>query len=91
MSCAYEARPAASVEWTYADGEPLSQDVFIFSTTETRKGEYTITESVLTWKEAGSIIDRWNSRGIVKCAANNGGDVVESDSAALNVECRLQT
>ncbi|ELU18137.1 hypothetical protein CAPTEDRAFT_229386 [Capitella teleta] len=71
VSCAFRAKPAASVVWKREDDSALPSHIFSTSSTQQADGKFTITTSTLTW--SGTDADaRRGQGGKMFCAADNG-------------------
>ncbi|ELU06517.1 hypothetical protein CAPTEDRAFT_211330 [Capitella teleta] len=87
VSCAFRAKPTASVVWKRKDDSALPSNVFSTSSTEKSDGKFTITTSTLTW--SGTNADaRRGKGGKMFCEADNGiRDPVQSNTMDLAIQC----
>ncbi|ELU08609.1 hypothetical protein CAPTEDRAFT_191124 [Capitella teleta] len=88
ISCAFRAKPAASVAWKRDDDSALSSD--IFSSTlinEVGDGKFTITTSTVTWNSESDSTERRGQGGKMLCEADNGiRDPVKSNTMDLTIQ-----
>ncbi|ELU13359.1 hypothetical protein CAPTEDRAFT_186033 [Capitella teleta] len=86
VSCAFRAKPAASVVWKREDESVLPLSIFSTSPTEETDGKFTITRSTLKWSGTDADVRRGQG-GKMLCEANNGiGDPVKSHSMDLTIQ-----
>ncbi|ELT91319.1 hypothetical protein CAPTEDRAFT_227099 [Capitella teleta] len=86
VSCAFRAKPAASVVWKREDDSALPSHIFFTLTTQEADGKFTITTSTLTW--SGTDADaRRGKGGKMFCKADNGiRDAVKSNTMDLIIQ-----
>ncbi|ELT87565.1 hypothetical protein CAPTEDRAFT_190871, partial [Capitella teleta] len=86
VSCAFRAKPAASVVWKRKDDSALPSHIFSFSSTSETDGKFTIATSTLTW--SGTDADaRRGQGGKMFCEADNGiRDPVKSNTMDLTIQ-----
>uniref|UniRef100_X1ZS64 Ig-like domain-containing protein n=1 Tax=Capitella teleta TaxID=283909 RepID=X1ZS64_CAPTE len=86
VSCAFRAKPAASVVWKREDDSALPSHIFSFSSSQEADGKFTITTSTLTW--SGTDADaRRGQGGKMLCEADNGiRDAVKSNTMDLTIQ-----
>ncbi|ELU16509.1 hypothetical protein CAPTEDRAFT_185471 [Capitella teleta] len=88
ISCAFRAKPAASVAWKRDDDSALPSD--IFSSTlinEVGDGKFTITTSTVTWNSESDSTERRGQGGKMLCEADNGiRDPVKSNTMDLTIQ-----
>ncbi|ELU18147.1 hypothetical protein CAPTEDRAFT_229391 [Capitella teleta] len=86
VSCAFRAKPAASVVWKRKDDSALPSHIFSFSSSQEADGKFNITTSTLTW--SGTDADaRRGQGGKMFCEADNGiRDPVKSNTMDLTIQ-----